>query len=180
MGTDSSAKLIATLRKINVKEKIKEKKKINLLTVVGSANSTSGIGTTTLNDGLTFNTVYGTRVQDEEISLNVPDVTRVFGIYESSNVNNPILPVLTLTSINSATAKTGDLLIGEKFVGETSKSTGIYVSKNTDAAIEFTLLNDFDLQVGEVVTFQESGISATVGAVALSSNKMNMMHQLRE
>ena len=29
MGTDSPAKLIATLRKVNVKEKIKEKQKIN-------------------------------------------------------------------------------------------------------------------------------------------------------
>ena len=172
LGTDSPAKLIATLRKINVKSKIKEKQKINLLTVVGSANSTSGIGTTTLNDGLTFNSVFGTRVQDGEISLNVPDVTEVFGIYESSNANDPTLPILTLTSINSSTGRTGDLLIGEKFVGDTSKSTGIYVKKSTDAAIEFTLLNDFDLQIGEIVTFQESGISATVGAVALSSNNI--------
>ena len=77
MGTNSPAKLIATLRKINVTEKIKEKQKINVLNVVGSASSTSGIGTTTLNDGLTYNTVFGTRVQDSEISLNVPDVTKV-------------------------------------------------------------------------------------------------------
>ena len=172
LGTDSPAKLIATLRKINVKEKVKEKQKINILNIVGSATSTSGIGTTTLNDGLTYNTVFGTRVQDGEISLNVPDVTKVYGIYESSNTSNPSLPVLTLTSINSATGKTGDLLIGEMFVGEISKSTGIYVSKNTDAAIDYTLLNDFDLQIGEVVTFQESGITATVGAVALGSNNI--------
>ena len=164
--------MIATLRKVNVTSKIKEKQKINVLNIVGSASSTSGIGTTTLNDGLTYNTVFGTRVQDSEISLNVPDVTKVYGIYESSNTNNASLPVLTLSSINSATAKTGDLLIGEMFVGDTSKSTGIYVSKSTDSAIEYTLLNDFDLQVGEIVTFQESGITATVGALALGSNNI--------
>ena len=172
LGTNSPAKLIATLRKVNVTSKIKEKQKINVLNIVGSASSTSGIGTTTLNDGLTYNTVFGTRVQDSEISLNVPDVTKVYGIYESSNTNNASLPVLTLSSINSATAKTGDLLIGEMFVGDTSKSTGIYVSKSTDSAIEYTLLNDFDLQVGEIVTFQESGITATVGALALGSNNI--------
>ena len=172
LGTDSPAKLIATLRKINVTSKIKEKQKINVLNIVGSASSTSGIGTTTLNDGLTYNTVFGTRVQDGEISLNVPDVTKVYGVYESSNTNNASLPVLTLTSINSPTAKTGDLLIGEMFVGDTSKSTGVYVSKNTDSAIDYTLLNDFDLQVGEIVTFQESGITATVGALALGSNNI--------
>jgi hypothetical protein len=172
LGTDSPAKLIATLRKINVTSKIKEKQKINVLNIVGSASSTSGIGTTTLNDGLTYNTIFGTRVQDSEISLNVPDVTKVYGVYESSNANNASLPVLTLTSINSSTAKTGDLLIGEMFVGDTSKSTGVYVSKNTDSAIDYTLLNDFDLQVGEIVTFQESGITATVGALALGSNNI--------
>ena len=172
LGTNSGAKLIATLRKINVKEKIKEKKKITLLTVVGSANSTSGIGTTTLNDGLTYNTVYGTRVQDEEISLNVPDVTKVYSVLESNNASNPSLPVLTLTSINSSTAKTGDLLIGEKFVGDISKSTGLYVSKNSDSAINYSLLNDYNLQIGETVTFQESGITATVGTLALGSHNI--------
>ena len=76
LGTNSPAKLIATLRKINVTSKIKEKQKINILTIANSKDSQSGIGTTTLNDGLTYGTVYGTRVQDEDISLNTPDVTK--------------------------------------------------------------------------------------------------------
>ena len=164
--------MIATLRKINVKEKVKEKQKINILTVVGSASSISGIGTTTLNDGLTYNTVYGTRVQDNEISLNAPDVTKVYGVFESTNVSAPIFPVLTLSSINSPTAKTGDLLIGEKFVGKNSDAIGIYISKNSDSSINYTLLNDFDIQIGEVVTFKESGITATVGALSIGSNNI--------
>ena len=53
-----------------------------------------------------------------------------------------------------------------------ANQTGIYVSKSNDSAIEYTLLNDFDLQVGEIVTFQESGITATVGALALGSNNI--------
>jgi len=172
LGTNSGAKLIATLRKINVKEKIKEKQKITILNIVGSASSISGIGTTTLNNGLTFNTVYGTRVQDEEISLNVPDVTNVYGVFESSNASAPIFPVITLSSINSSTGKTGDLLIGEKFVGDSSKSTGIYISKKSDSAINYALLNDFDIQIGETITFQESGIKATVGSLTLGSNNI--------
>ncbi len=172
LGTNSPAKLIATLRKINVKEKVKEKQKINILTVVGSASSISGIGTTTLNDGLTYNTVYGTRVQDNEISLNAPDVTKVYGVFESTNVSAPIFPVLTLSSINSPTAKTGDLLIGEKFVGKDSNAIGIYISKNSDSSINYALLNDFDIQIGEIVTFKESGITATVGALSIGSNNI--------
>ena len=172
LGSNSSAKLIATLRKINVKEKIKEIKKINTLTVVGSANSTSGIGTTTLNDGLTFNEVFGTRVQDEEISLNAPDVIKLHGVFESSDSSVPVFPKATLSSINSSTAKTGDLLIGEKFVASTSKFTGIYVSKDTDAVINYIKLNDATLKTGETLTFLESGITATVAALALGSNNI--------
>ena len=87
LGTNSDAKLIATLRKIKVTEKIKEKQKINVLTITNSKDAQSGIGTTTLNDGLAYNTVYGTRVQDKEISLNVPDVTTVYGVFESTNAS---------------------------------------------------------------------------------------------
>ena len=47
-------------------------------------SSASGIGGTTLNDGLTHgNFPFGTRVQDDIISLNVPDVVKIFGIFES-------------------------------------------------------------------------------------------------
>ena len=60
LGSNSDAKLIATLTKSNVKSKIKEKKKINILTIVNSKFSQSGTGSTTLNDGLTYGTVYGT------------------------------------------------------------------------------------------------------------------------
>ena len=173
LGGDSPAKLIATLRKINVKEKIKEKKKINILTVVGSAHSTSGIGTTTLNDGLSYNTVYGTRVQDEEISLNVPDVTTVYGVFESTNASAPTFPIISLSSINSATAKTGDLLIGEKFVGQTSNFKGIYVTKESDTTIGYIALNDYTLQVGEIITFEESSITATVSSLILGSHNIS-------
>ncbi len=172
LGSNSSAKLIATLRKINVTEKIKDIKKINTLTVVGSANSTSGIGATTLNDGLTYNTVFGTRVQDDEISLNVPDVTKLHGVYESDDSSNPVFPKAALLSIDSATGKTGDLLIGEKFVSSISKFTGIYVSKDNDAVINYIELNDANLKSGEILTFLESGIKATVDTLTIGSNNI--------
>ena len=172
LGTNSAAKLIATLRKVNVKEKLKERQKINILNVVGSASSISGIGTTTLNDGLTYNTVYGTRVQDEEISLNVPDVVKIYGVYESKNTSNAVLPIITFSSINSASGKTGDLLVGESFIGDNGKSIGIYVSKNSDSSIEYSSLNDFSFQIGETVTFRESGITATIGSLTLGANNI--------
>ena len=169
LGSNSGAKLIATLRKINVKEKIKEKQKINTVTIINSKYSQSGIGTTTLNDGLAYSTVYGTRVQDDEISLGVPDATLIYGVLESKNSSNPIYPKLSLISIDSATGKTDDLLIGEKFIGKDSNCKGIYISKFDDSSINYISLNDYTLQANEVVTFRESGIKATVSSTTLGS-----------
>ena len=157
------------------KEKLKERQKINVLNIVGSASSISGIGTTTLNDGLTYNTVYGTRVQDDEISLNVPDVVKIYGVYESKNTSDATLPIVTFSSINSASGKTGDLLVGETFIGDNGRAIGMYVSKSSDSSIEYTSLNDFVFQVGETVTFRESGITVTIGALTLGSNNITCL-----
>ena len=172
LGGNSPAKLIATLRKINVREKVKEKQKITVLTIANSKDSSSGIGTTTLNDGLTYGTVYGTRVQDEEISLNVPDVTKIYGVLESNNASDPVFPRISLRSINSATGKTGDILIGEKFIGGSSNAKGIYVSKQDDSTINYLALNDYTLQDNEIITFEDSAIEATVSSTTLGSNNI--------
>ena len=172
LGSNNSAKLIATLRKINVREKIKEKNKVNVVSIVNSTQSASGIGTTTLNDGLTYSSVYGTRVQDEEISLNVPDATIIYGVLESNNSSTPIFPKLYLTSINSSTGKTGDLLIGEKFIGSTSNAKGIYVRKYDDTTVCYLSLNDYTFQPNEIITFEESGITATISTTSLGSKNV--------
>ena len=73
---------------------MKKLNKANTLVVNYSKYASSGIGTTTLNDGLTYSQVYGVRVQDKEICLNVPDAIRVLGVFESSNTSDPSLPQL--------------------------------------------------------------------------------------
>ena len=166
------AKLIATLRKINVKEKVKTKQKINILSLDSSKYSSSGVGATTLNDGLTYGTIYGTRVQDDEISLGVPDVTKIYGVFESSNANDVIFPRLSLISINSDSAKTGDILEGEEFIGESSNFVGIYIGKVDDGTINYIALNNLEPLSGEVIKFKESGITATVSAITLGSNNI--------
>ncbi len=168
LGGNGPAKLIATLRKTNVSEKIKEKQKINVLTIANSKLTSSGIAT----DGLTYGTVYGTRVQDEEISLNVPDATKIYGVLESSNTSDPVFPRILLRSINSATGKTGDLLIGEKFIGKNSNAKGIYVSKQDDSTINYLALNDFTFQNNETVTFEDSSTEATISSTTLGSNNI--------
>ena len=90
--------LIATLNKVKPTAKIKRKKQINSILVDKSKLSGSGIGKTTLNDGLTFGSYpFGTRVQDEKISLNTPDVFDILGIFESTDTSDPSAPKMTLS-----------------------------------------------------------------------------------
>ena len=77
MGLSSvagKANLFATVLKSKVKTKQKKLNESNTIVINRSSSSASGIGTNTSNDGLTQSDVFGTRVQDRKISLNVPDV----------------------------------------------------------------------------------------------------------
>ena len=73
----------------------------------------SGTGEGTFNNGLSYSSVYGTRVEDDEISLNCPDVYRVYGVYESENLENPKLPTIKLTDITGPTTTADNFIIGE-------------------------------------------------------------------
>ena len=67
-SNDTGSTLIATIRKRKPKAKIKVRNRVQSIIVDKSKNVGSGIGTTTLNDGLTYgNYPFGTRVQDERI-----------------------------------------------------------------------------------------------------------------
>ena len=166
LSNDGDAKLIATLRKTDVKAKIKNNNSVKTLIIDKSKYSASGIGSTTLNDGLEFGKYpYGTRVQDEEICLLEPDVTNVYGIFESNDLNNPDLPSVVLSSLNGPTNKTSDLLLGEEFIGEKSKSIGIYSEKINDSKIGFVYLNSNNFIEGEKITFSNSKITAFISTL---------------
>jgi hypothetical protein len=71
------------------------------LVVSRSKYDYAGAAGTNFNDGLTYNTIYGTRVEDKEICLNVPDGVRVHAVFESSTTADPILPNITLINRSS-------------------------------------------------------------------------------
>ncbi len=170
---DANCRLIATLRKSKVKSKIKNKNRIKTLVINKSKYEYSGIGSTTINDGLSYDpSFYGTRVQDEEICLLHPDVTRIYGVFESSSTEDPILSSLDLSIINSPTNTTKDLLVGEEFIGKTSGAVAIYVSRNNDLKIEFSYLNDKNFQDNEIIRFKESGVECTIQRVNLGNKNI--------
>ena len=173
LGSSSKAKLIATLKRIKIKEKVKYKNRVNQIVIDKSKYVASGIGTTTLNDGLTYgNYPFGTRVQDDSICLLAPDVTKLYGIFESSSTSSASLPKLVLSSLSGPTNKTKDLLIGEKLIGSNSNAVAILVGNVNDLSINFVYLNAFRFAANETIKFQETGITANI--VSTDSGDLNI------
>ena len=169
-SNDNGAVLTTTLNKINPKSKVKRKNRVNSIIVDKSKYSASGIGTTTLNDGLNYgNYPYGTRVQDKIISLNVPDVIEIHGIFESVDTSDPSAPKMILSSINGPTTTTSDLIIGEQIVGQSGNVIGIVAEKLTSSQIAFIYKNQGIFKEGETVTFKESNIQAVITTLESSS-----------
>jgi hypothetical protein len=173
-SNNTGATLVATLTKFKPKEKIKRKNRVNSIIIDKSIYSYSGTGTTTVNDGLVYgNYPYGTRVQDEKISLNVADIINIHGIYESIDTSNPSAPTIVLSSISGSSTKTSDLIIGEKFVGQTSGAIGICAERLTDSQISFILKNQNGFKEGETVVFEESNISAVITTLNSPSSNVS-------
>ena len=162
-SADTGAQLVATLRKNKptVKQKIRER--VTSLVVDKSTNEASGIGTTSLQDGLSFGTYpFGTRVQDKEISLNYPDIMKIHAIYESSDVNDPQCPKMTLTAIQSVSATTSEMVIGEYITGEDSGAIAIVAEKIDDLTIGYIVKNELTFTEGEAIVANESGLEAVI------------------
>ena len=167
--------ITCTLRKLNSTSRNKTLNRANTITISRSKLVSSGIGSTTLNDGLTYSSVYGTRIQDSEICLNVVDATKILAIYESSGTSDPSLPTITLNSFSGPNNSTIDYNIGEQLIGNVSKSIAIVVSKPASDTLEVVYLNSNRFQIGEKITSSETGvdgilISSTFGDKNITEN----------
>jgi hypothetical protein len=159
LSQNGPATLTVTLRKRQLKARKKIYNRCAVLDIRNSSNTSSGIGSTTLNDGLTYSPYYGTRVQDDRISLNVPDVIFVTGIFESSDENDADLPKLELTNLNANILNT---IKGEIIYGETSNTMALFVSTNGTNQVEFVYINENTFSKGEKILFAESNVTAEV------------------
>jgi hypothetical protein len=172
-ANDPTTIVIATLRKSTITSKIKRKNIANSVIVDKSSNSASGVGGTTLNDGLTYGTYpFGTRVQDPVICLNVPDVVKIHGIFESKDTNDAVAPSMTTGSLDGPTATTNDLVIGEEIVGTISGARATYLVRVNDTNIRFAYKNNTVFTNGEVINFITSGVSAVANSVSIGSKNV--------
>ena len=166
IATDANAKLTATLRKIKVNSKSKILTRCEKLTINKSSNPTSGSNANTnLNDGLTYSSVYGLRIQDKDISIGKAEVLRVHAVFESDDNNDPIIPVLTLININGSllNAAQGDII-----TGSSSYAVGRVVSTTVNT-ITFVYKNDREFELGESITLKLSQITGTIFSIVIGN-----------
>ena len=159
----NDATLTVTFKKVNAKTR---KKIYNPCSTLVIDKTNSGVSTST--SGLTFSKVYGTRVEDKEISLNIPDVESVLAVYESSTTNEPELPSITVTDLNSNILNSS---IGEKIIGTTSNAVATLVSINNDK-VNLIYLNENRFIINEEVKFEVSNIKATVFSVTVGDKNI--------
>jgi hypothetical protein len=176
--SSGTADIITTIINLKPTSKIKKLNKVSTLIVDGSKYNSSGIGTTTLNDGLSYRIPYGTRVQDDEISLNVCDVIRVIGIYESNGIEDPFLPRVKLTSFTNPLVNNQNFIIGEQIIGETTGSVAIVVSKIDSDSLEYVYLNTFQFAENETIVGKESNTRSTVSQLFNGSKNITQNYLL--
>ena len=140
-----------TLKKVGVTSKSKNyirSKQLEITRTTGASADSS----------LTKSDSYGLRIEDEEISLNVPDVNKIIGIYESKSTSKPVYDKLKFVSgLNLDTVS----VVGEKIIGQESRAVGQIVER-TATDVSFVYLNANRFTVGESIKFNESSIISTV------------------
>jgi hypothetical protein len=176
--SETDIRVSATLNKNKVVEKQKTLNNVSSILITRSSDASSGIGTTTLNDGLTFSNVYGTRVQDKEISLNKPDVLRVLAVYESDDQNDPNIPTLSLSNIRGVSQTTSDFVIGEKIVGDDSKAVARVVSAVSGSIVEIVYLNERTFAFNENIKGSISNTNATVANIGQADKNVTNDYEL--
>jgi len=163
-GQSGNVVVHSTHQKSKVKSKQKSLTRSTSVTVTGSSRSYSGVSTSVA-DGLTPSNAYGKRVQDREISLDLPDVVAVHAIFESSGTGAPTVPNLTLASFNGPSGDNSDIIVGEIGVGKSSGASAKVLARNGSTKVDVIFTNDNIFTTTEEITFQESGVSANLSAV---------------
>ena len=170
LSNNEDATLVVTILKSKPTAKVKRKNKVNTVVINKSNLVGSGVGATTLNDGLSYgNFPYGTRVQDDEISLNTGDIIKIHGVFESADTSEATAPKITLASITGPSGKTSDLSVGEDIVGATSGAIAIYAEKVNDTQISYITKNNIEFISGEKLTFKDSKLEAIVSVLTIGS-----------
>tara|TARA_B100000579_G_scaffold54205_1_gene38033 strand:+ start:20290 stop:27834 length:7545 start_codon:yes stop_codon:yes gene_type:complete len=152
-ATDSNVVVNTTLKKLGLSSKVKNyirSSQVEVTKTISVSNGSTNLG---------ISSAYGLRVEDKEISLNVPDAVKIHAVYESKDINKPTLDGLVFVSGLGLDTNT---FIGEKIVGSESRAIAQVVNRVSDTTVEYVPLNGNSFIKGESVTFKESQITANL------------------
>tara|TARA_B100002019_G_scaffold104602_1_gene89984 strand:- start:3201 stop:10820 length:7620 start_codon:yes stop_codon:yes gene_type:complete len=146
--------LTALISKNTVSRKIKTASKMKSLKVFKTTEDVD-----TQPTGLTYSALYGTRVEDLDISFGVNDVYNVHAIYESFDDNDASSPYVVLTESVFFAAST-------LIVGKTSGARGRVISfSNSDLKLYYVALNEIPFITGETIDGENSAGDAITGII---------------
>ena len=167
---NASSILNVTVEKDKFVSKVKNYVRSSTLYIDKSKLKESGsTSDQSLNDGLTYNEYHGLRVQDDQISLNVPDVVKVIAVYESLDKNNPVLDRIECTSTDAVSS---NAIIGENIIGSESRAVARVIVKPTASNnLDIVYLTNERFVIGETVQFKASNITTTIENVTRGSYK---------
>ena len=136
----NTVKLTALVSKNIVTKKIKTASKMRAMKVVRTDKN---------NDdpkyGLAYGNLYGTRIEDEEISFALNDVYKIHAVYESEDDNDATPPYAVLTE--STFFDNGTVV-----VGRTSGARGRVIQFiNSTLRLYYVALNEIPFQAGETI-----------------------------
>ena len=140
----NTVKLTALVSKNIVSKKIKTAAKMRCLNVLRTR-----INNDQPKYGLAYGNLYGTRIEDEEISFALNDVYNVHAVYESENDADASPPYLVLTE--STFFDNGSVIIGK-----TSGARGRVIQFiNSTLRLYYVQLNETPFSAGEAIDGQD-------------------------
>ena len=123
----TSVKVTASISKNVTQRKTKSPQKMFVLKANKTINNLDK-----QNYGLAYSGLYGTRIQDRDISLGLADAYKIHAVYESLDDNDPVIPSITL--VEPTFFATGTIV-----TGKTSKARARVVDFNS-SSLKLTLV----------------------------------------
>jgi len=121
------------------------------------------------NYNLTYSNLYGTRIQDKDLSLGLVDCYRLHAVYESNDDNDPVIPSVTL--VEPTFFATGTIV-----TGRTSKARAKVVAFSSGTLQLNVVYLSGQLQAGETLDGFDSNntaisaiINDSIGSVVVGS-----------
>ena len=108
--------------------------------------------------GLTGSRLYGTRIEDKELSLGLKDCYRLHAVYESENDSAPVLPSVTLVESKFFAP-------GTTVTGRTSKAKAKVVFFDTSSLKLSLVYIDGSFQIGETIDGVDANGEDLVGII---------------